>query len=185
MVAFWCFLLLTFGLGSAQTATSSPGNLNDQKTGPEATVTFYSGGTFLHTALPFTSRHVFMGCIFEQKTELACITWRRYAVVKLAPGIHIFSASLSEKHGAENSQTALLVEAGKSYYLRTTDEHKVESVVPTTLHPDKGFLEVVSCEVAEKETADSAPAGVPIAGKDWAHRPRDGAPACAAPTKPQ
>ena len=178
MQGAWCLLWLTMGAAAAAQAPAPAGGTASGAESTEATVTFYSAGSLLHSALPFTTTHVFQGCIFEGDKNLACITWLRYAVVKLAPGLHVFSASLSERHGAANSQTTLVLEAGKSYFLRTIDKHKVDWVVPTTLHSDKGFLEAVSCEVAAEETADFAPAGVPIAGKDWARRPRDGAPAC-------
>jgi hypothetical protein len=173
----------------AQAVVTPTNNVPVHQQRPEATVTFYSGGTLLHGILPGAHTDIFEGCVFEQNAKLACITWRRYAVVKLAPGMHVFSASLSDKHGADNSQTPLLLEVGKSYYLRAKDKHvKIDAVpvpigmgavvVPTTLHPDKGFLAVVSCDVAAKDTADFAPAGIRIAGKDWARRPRDGAPSC-------
>ena len=191
MLRAWCLLGATVGLAGAQTAAAPAKNTANQENS-QATVTFYSGGSILRGILPFTHSDVFYGCIFEQNMKLACITWRRYAVVTLAPGMHVFSASLSQKHGAKNSQTPLLLEAGKIYFLRAKDKHVkfdvvpvpivMGLVVPTTLHPDRGFLDVVSCDVAAKETADFAPAGVRIAGKDWAHRPRDGAPECPAAT---
>jgi hypothetical protein len=191
MLRACCLLWAMVGMAAAQTATPPAKDTTIER--PEATVTFYSGGSILRGIAPGTHSDVFQGCIFEQDTQLTCITWRRYAVVKLAPGLHVFSASLSEKHGADNSQTPLLLEAGKSYYLRATDKHvRIEVVpvpigmgvvtVPTTLHPVRGFLDVVSCDMAAKDTADFAPAGIRIAGKDWAHRPRDGAPACPAVT---
>lgn len=191
MLRVWCLLLATASLAGTQRATAPADNIAPHESS-EATVTFYSGGSILHGILPFTNSDVFDGCIFEQDIKLACITWRRYAVVKLAPGVHVFSASLSERHGAKNSQTPLLLEAGKVYFLRAKDKHvKIDAipvpigmgfVVPTTLHPNKGFLDVVSCDVAAKETADFAPTGVRIVWKDWPRRPRDGAPECAAAT---
>ena len=196
MLRAWCLLWATATMAAAQTTATPSKEAATTPENSEATVTFYSGGTLLHGILPGTNSDIFDGCIFDQNTKLACVTWRRYAVVKLPPGTHVFSASLSQKHGAENSQTTVMLEAGKKYYLRAKVQHvKVDAVpvpvgagvaiVPTTVHPNKGFLDEVSCDVAAKETADSAPAGVRIAGKDWAHRPRDGAPACpAAPSSP-
>ena len=192
MVGAWFLLWAVVAMAMAQTVTAPGVDKTDDR--QEATVTFYSGGSIFHGVLPFTNNDVFQGCIFELKAQLACISWRRYAVVKLPPGMHVFSASLSDKHGAVNSQTPLLLEAGKTYYLRTTDKHvkisavpvpigMVPVVVPTTLHPVKGFLELVSCEVAAKDTADFAPAGARIADKDWARRPRNGAPTCPAAIK--
>lgn len=141
----------------------------------EATVTFYSGGTLWKTGLPGAKNAPFRGWIFDGTTQLTQLEWRRYAVMKLPPGLHVFSATLNRNHAAANSQTSLTLEAGKSYYLRAVIETGA-----FTWQTDKGRLEITPCDVAAKDTADSAPEGVRIAGKDWSRRPRDGAPACEA-----
>lgn len=161
------------------TVASAPGSSNQPE---DATVTFYSGGRILSTLSPFSGERVFQGCVFEGDVRLTCLSWLRYAVVPLRPGAHTFSASLSTRHGALNSQLPVVLEAGRKYYLRVATEHK-NDVVPTTLHSDRGFLELVSCETAVKDTADFAPADARVGGKDWKRRPRDGAPACSEPAK--
>ena len=125
----WCLV----GMTIAGARMTGPGKLPATAAKMNATVTFYSGGSIWKTGLPGVKSGVFQGCIFEKEQQLACLRWREYAVVEFTPGVHVFSASLSSKHGAENSQTPILLEAGKSYYLRAENERVKVDAVPVPI----------------------------------------------------
>jgi hypothetical protein len=117
-----------------------------------ASVTFYSGGSLLKTGLPETKSAVFEGCIFDADQSLGCISYRGFMTVTVTPGKHVFSASLSSRHPAKNSQMEITLEAGKNYYVRAVGEN---SAFKHVIGSRQGQLEVVNCQVAHDETKDS------------------------------
>jgi hypothetical protein len=116
------------------------------------TITFYSGGSLMKTALPETESATFSGCIFDEQKLLGCITFRGFITLSVAPGKHTFSASLSSRHPAKNSQLEMTMEPGKNYYVRAVEEKYAFHHV---LGSSQGRLDVVSCQVAHDETKDS------------------------------
>jgi len=116
------------------------------------TITFYSGGSLMKTALPETKSATFSGCIFDDQKLLGCITFRGFITVSVSPGKHTFSASLSSHHPAKNSQLEMTMEPGKNYYVRAVEEKYYFRHV---LGSAQGRLDVVSCQVAHEETKDS------------------------------
>ncbi len=133
-----------------------------------ATITFYAGGTLAKNA-------VFTGCIFDGEQMLGCVTHQTFVTVKIAPGQHVFSASLSERHAAKNSQTEMALESGKNYYVRAvTEKDEFKDVIGRI----KGRLEIVSCEVAHNETTKAAVMGDDQLGKTYQTKGLPDMPAC-------
>jgi len=116
------------------------------------TVTFYSGGSLLKTALPQTNSATFEGCIFDGEQSLGCISYRGFMTVTVTAGKHLFSASLSSHHPAKNSQLEMTLEPGKNYYVRAVAEISAFKYVIGAM---QGRLDTVSCQVAHDETKNS------------------------------
>jgi len=114
-----------------------------------ATVTFYAHGTFAGGLVPGSRSMPFQGCIFDGQQEVGCATWGEFMSVQMTPGVHVFSASLSSRHPAGNSQLTMTLESGKNYFVRAVEEdHPLRYVVGDVV----GRIDVVSCEVAHDET---------------------------------
>jgi hypothetical protein len=106
---------------------------------------------------------------------LGCITHRTFVTVKIVPSQHVFSASLSEHHAAKNSQTEMVLEPGKNYFVRAiTENNGFKDVIGRS----KGRLEIVSCEVAHSETAKAAAMGRDQLGKTYQTEGLPDMPAC-------
>jgi len=113
------------------------------------TVTFYANGTFVGGLVPGSRSVPFQGCIFDGQQEVGCATWGEFMSVQMTPGVHVFSASLSSKHPAGNSQLTMTLEPAKNYFVRAVEEdHPFRHVVGSS----QGRLDVVNCEVAHDET---------------------------------
>jgi hypothetical protein len=122
----------------------------------EATVVFYAHGSALTSGLPGSNRGIFYGSIFDGNHRLLnfregfFVKNNRMLIFHLAPGLHIFSASYG-KHPSKKSQVALTLEPGKNYFLRAQSESR--GVVE--IEWERGRLDLVSCDVAQRETANA------------------------------
>ena len=194
----WCAvvaiaLLIDVGRASVQAGAGTE-RASGEQTG-EAIVTFYSAGSWWKLLDVGREHGIFHGCIYEVKQEVACLQFPGFVSLRLPVGVHVFSASLSERHGATNSQTPVLLEAGAHYFLRAEVNTKKFAVVPvlippfggavpTTLHPRRGRLDVVTCEVAHQETANARPMPPKYIDKSLQGSMLDDMPACPAPAAP-
>jgi hypothetical protein len=114
-----------------------------------AIVTIYSGGNLANMLLPSSKGQVFSGCVFDGDEMVGCISHLGFITVKMTPGPHTLSASLSSRHPAKNSQLEVTLETGKNYYLRAEEE---SAAFKNVVGSRKGRLEVVTCEVANSDT---------------------------------
>jgi hypothetical protein len=111
----------------------------------DAFVTFYNKGSLMKAAasMPGTKHNFFMGVIFDGQQNLGFLRLHRFMTMRFPAGEHVFSASESQKHPAENSRLVLNLEPGKNYFIAAEDEAGILT--------NKGRLEVVSCEVAHTD----------------------------------
>jgi len=118
----------------------------------DAEVTFYSNHSVLAAGIP-GAKYGFDGAIFDGQRRIAVIRHGRFLTLHLPLGSHIFSASLSGKHPAANSQLSLeLVENGK-YFIRA----KAESRGVIVIDSPKGQLDQVNCQIAHQEGEGTHP----------------------------
>ena len=126
--------------------------------GQDAVVTFYSHGSALTSGLPGSNHGIYFGCIYDGTQRLACfqdgffIKNNRYIVFQLPPGPHTFSASYG-KHPAKNSQFPIQLDAGKNYFLRAQSESR--GIIEIEF--ERGRLDEVTCDIAQKETEKAKP----------------------------
>jgi hypothetical protein len=113
----------------------------------DAFVTFYSEGSVMKSGVPGTKHNFFMGVIFDGQQSLGNLRLHRFMTIRFPAGQHVFSASSSGKHPAENSQLTLNLEGGKNYFIRAESEPRGIYLV----YSDKGKLDVVTCEAAHAE----------------------------------
>ncbi len=106
-------------------------------------VTFYNKGSLVQGSIPGTKHNLFMGVIFDGQQNLGYLRFHRFMTMRFPAGEHVFSASNSGKHPAENSQLILNLEEGKNYFIRAQSESSIVT--------DKGRLDVMTCEVAHAE----------------------------------
>jgi len=134
--------LLLFATFSARSAAAQD---------PE--VTFYSEGSSLTSGLPGAKHGIFNGVIFDGQQRIVLIRRHHFLTLKFSPGQHVFSASYKGKHPAENSQFPIVLEEGKSYFIRAESE----SSGVVVLEFEKGRLEQVPCETAHKDAEKASP----------------------------
>jgi len=122
----------------------------------DATVVFYAHGSVLTSGLPGSNRGIFYGNIFDGNRRLFkfrdgfFVKNNRMLIFNLAPGPHIFSASYG-KHPSKKSQVVLTLESDKNYFLRAQSESR--GVVE--IEWERGRLDPVSCDVAQRETENA------------------------------
>ncbi len=87
----------------------------------DAQVTFYSNGSALRGGLPVVNHGAFTGGIFDGDQRLVMLHHRHFFTLHLAVGPHTFSASLSGKHPAANSQLVLDLKPDEQYFIRQTE----------------------------------------------------------------
>jgi hypothetical protein len=144
--------ILAMGLGLCGQAGFAQSGAETQ----DPTVTFYGGGHLFDIPIVGTKSQVFYGSIFDNGNLVATVSYRGFVVVRLRPGKHVFSASLSAHHPAENSQLPMTLVAGKDYFVRGEIERKGDAFFnPLDFHPNKGRLDVVPCGTAHEETKRS------------------------------
>jgi hypothetical protein len=115
-------------------------------------ITFYNGGALWKLDIPGAKNAQFAGAVFQEKQKLAEIYRARFLTLTIDPGTYTFSASLRRNHPAANSQMLLTVEPGKQYFVRVVTEVG-SGLVPVS----QGRLDLVTCEVAQKEAAKMKP----------------------------
>jgi hypothetical protein len=113
----------------------------------DAFVTFYTEGSLATYGVPGSKHGYFMGVIFDGQQNLGYLRRHRFMTMRFSPGEHIFSASYSGKHPAENSQLSLKLEEGKNYFIRAESESRGIYIVDS----EKGRLDLVACEAAHAE----------------------------------
>lgn len=149
-----CLLLCVSGRARSQ-------DLPKSAAGPDATVTFYTSSArtaaldVVRNILPGNKHDLFTGYLFDSQLRMLKLEWPQYVTLRLPAGVHTFSASLSKKHAAANSQTTLLLEPGKSYAFLVEEQHaKLEllmvplsqmAAVPIPLHAPKGNVAAHNC----------------------------------------
>jgi len=118
-----------------------------------ALVTFYSNGSLLRQGLPGLKHSSFNGAIFDGERRLAVLRHNRFVTLRLPTGQHLFSASYTGKHPADNSQLTLVLAKGAQYFIRVESESRGVVVVDFP----KGLLEVVGCQKAQEEGTQLQP----------------------------
>ena len=113
----------------------------------DAIVPFYTEGSLATYGVPGSKHGYFMGVIFDGQQSLAHLRRHRFMTMRFSPGEHVFSASSSGKHPADNSQLSLKLEEGKSYFIRAESESRGIYIVQS----EKGRLDAVTCETAHAE----------------------------------
>lgn len=109
----------------------------------DAFVTFYDKGSLVGASFPGTKHNFFTGVIFDGQQNLGYLRLHQFTTMRFPAGEHIFSASNSRRHPAENSQLVLNLEEGKHYFIRAQSESGILT--------DKGRLEVMTCEAAHAD----------------------------------
>ncbi len=118
-------------------------NLSALAAANDAYVTFYNKGSIALGSIPGTKHNLFVGTVFDGQQSLGYLRFHRFMTMRFPAGQHVFSASSSDKHPAENSQLILTLEEGKNYFIRAQSEaHMVK---------DKGRLDLITCEVAHAD----------------------------------
>ncbi|MGB7549645.1 MAG: hypothetical protein WBM14_18065 [Terracidiphilus sp.] len=118
-----------------------------------AGVTFYSDGNVITTGAPYANHAAFLGWLFDGKKPIGFIQPKHFLTLHLSPGPHKFSASLSTKHPAENSQLPIDLAEGGMYFIRVQEESRGALFMGS----EKGRLNLVTCEVAHQEAANARP----------------------------
>jgi len=119
----------------------------------DAEVTFYSNGSSLNGGLPVVNHAAFNGAIFDGDQRLAILHHRHFLILHLAVGPHTFSASLSSKHPAANSQLTVDLQPNAQYFIRVDRAARGIMLVQT----ERGHLDLVTCVVAHSEAAQTTP----------------------------
>ena len=119
----------------------------------DPTVYFFTGGSLATTGLPGSKHGQFGGSIFDGRQRIGSVWRNHYLAVFLAPGTHEFSASLSDKHPAENSRSSLFLEADRTYFLRVQSESKGVLIVESF----RGRIEEVPCATAHEDAEKAKP----------------------------
>jgi hypothetical protein len=114
----------------------------------DAEITFYSNGSLLMMSAPWTKHALFGGEIYDGTERVASLYPRRFLTLRVTPGSHVFSASYS-KHPAKNSQLAVTVAAGETYFISAEAESRGLGV--------KGRLDLVPCQKARDSAGSIRP----------------------------
>lgn len=129
-----------------------------------ATVIFYEHGSELTSGLPGSKHGIFFGAVFDGADRL--LVFRsgffakndRYALFRLPPGAHVFSASYSRK-ASEHGSLKLELAQGKTYFIRAQQETLPSSalLLPLGLGLQRGRVDEVRCPEAEPELRNAKP----------------------------
>lgn len=120
---------------------------------PGAEVTIYSNGNILTTGAPRANHAAFLGWLYDGSRSIGFIQPKHFLTLHLPPGPHAFSASLSAKHPAENSQLSLDLAEGGKYFIRVQEESRGALFMGA----EKGRLDLVTCQIAHQEAANANP----------------------------
>jgi hypothetical protein len=126
-------------------------------------VTFYSAGSLWAYAKPVTDGAAFAGYVYDGRERLAFLHPQRFFTLRLPAGPHVFSASLSGKHPADNSSLPVTLVEGKSYFVRSLLDLRGVVVISTS----KGHLDEVTCDVAHHEAERSRALEERYVSKSW------------------
>ncbi len=124
----------------------------------EATVTFYSHGSYLTSGVPGTKHGMFFGAIYDGAVKLTGFAEgfveknNRFITIHLPVGRHEFTATNS-KHPGKEAKVPIVLEAGKQYFFRTQNE----SSGIVLIEWEKARLDQVSCAEAHNEAANARP----------------------------
>ena len=124
----------------------------------DATVTFYSRGSFATSGLPGSKHGVFYGGIYDHDERLVVfhegliIKNNRFLTLRLPAGPHEFVASNAKRPGNEVS-IPITLEPGKQYFFRAQNESSGIILVEF----EKARLDQVSCGDAHKDAGDAKP----------------------------
>jgi hypothetical protein len=123
----------------------------------DAEVTIYSNGSLASAVLmpgePKVNHAAFIGLLFDGDQKIGFIQPNRFLTLRLPTGQHTFSASLSSKHPAKDSQLPLVLNAGEKYFIRVQEESR--GVVFASAQ--KGRLDLVTCQIAHQDAANASP----------------------------
>jgi hypothetical protein len=116
-----------------------------------AEVTFFSNGSKLTPNAPHANHAVFDGWLFDGNQPIGFVQPKHFLTLRLSTGPHIFSASFSAKHPAENSKLQIDLAEGGRYFVRVQAEWRGVLV----LESRKGRLDVVTCQIAQLEATNA------------------------------
>jgi len=117
-------------------------------------ITFYSVGSTSTQNTPHANHAVFRGALFDGKQKIGLIRPNQFLTITLSPGPHTFSASMSARHPAENSQLSLVLKTGEKYFVRVQTEWRGIMLVEKV----KGRLDVTTCQNAIGEASKTVAA---------------------------
>jgi hypothetical protein len=135
-------------------------------TAQDAQVTFYSSGSFYGNFSPDSKHSAFVGYVFDGDKKIGFVQVKHFLTFRLPPGPHVFSASLSDKHPATNSQLALDLFTGTRYFVRVQEETKAAVLLGIGIS-GKGRLDAVDCQTAQEEAAKMKPSSAKGIATDW------------------
>lgn len=125
----------------------------------EATVTFYSHGSYWTSGIPGTKHDVFFGRVFDGSTQLfhfadgLFLHNNRYITFRLSPGLHTFGASNARRPQLRET-LQLELKPGETYFIRVQGETKG---VPGIFEIQHARLDLMSCSEAQTELAQAKP----------------------------
>ena len=122
---------------------------------PNAEVTFYSENPIWPALAPVSTGVAFYGNLFDAEQPLAYIEHGRFLTLRLAAGIHKFSATISAHHPDKESLLTIDMKPGGHYFVRASSNQKNLVVVPIMFV--RGILQEVPCEAAQKEAGNAKP----------------------------
>lgn len=134
----------------------------------DGTVSFYSNGLMAIqlVPLPTPAKHAaFLGCIFNGEQKIGFVQPGHFLTLHLSPGHYTFSASMSCKHPAKNSQLPVDLTENVSYFIRVQ-----EVITPIPGQPDRGRLDQVTCMVAHEEAGKAKPTNSKHIAQDFRDR---------------
>lgn len=129
-----------------------------------ATVTFYSPGTMAKAVgrAEITAGTIvhepFFGWVFDGDQRISNLQRGHFVTVQIPSGHHVFSASYSSKHPANNALLPVELEAGKQYFIELHGKHYGALFVEAKF---VGSLQEKSCE----DAYDQASGFQPVPGK--------------------
>ena len=126
---------------------------------PQAAVVFYTPGTVLSTATPFTKHGVLSGSIFDGDQALFRFAGHgfdknqhHFIKIALPAGPHNFAASYT-KDAKNDVHVPITLAAGNTYFFRANARIEGMALIPGGAV--KGILEPVTCDIAHKELGDA------------------------------
>jgi len=134
-----------------------------------STITFYAPGSMWkglgaqEITVGTYNRVTFAGSVFDGDERMGWLRHGHFVSFQVTPGHHIFSASYSSKHPANNATLPLDVEAGKNYFVGLRGKRYGALFVAYFA----GIIEEKSCSEAFSEASGFEAAPSKWAAKEW------------------